>query len=797
MATFESSSSGQTPERSHRLSWLTAEWALLVIVTGVTAAGGGSWLFGWHDAADPLWAAAALIAAIPASIVVVRDLRRGNVGADVIAVLALLGSVVVAEYLAGALVAVMLATGQTLEAYAQRRASRDLRALLARAPRTARRRTPDRPDLIEVVPLDAVAVGDRLLVGPGETVPVDGELADPAVLDESVITGESLLVTREAGERVASGVGNAGPAFDLLAIAPAAASTYAGIVRLAERATADRAPLVRLADRYAAIFLPIALGLAGVAWLVSDDPVRAVAVLVVATPCPLLLATPIAIVSGLSRAARRGVVIRDGGALETLGRASTLLVDKTGTLTAGRPEVVDVVAAPGNSTDEVLRLAGAVEQASPHVLAAAIVHEAAIRRLPLPAATDISEDPGHGVSGTVSGRRVLVGRFPASGLSWAASVHERVELESVAVAWVVADDLPIGAIVLRDPVRADAANTIRRLRQAGFHRIVMLTGDRPRAAAEVAAHLGLDDAVAGCTPADKVARVRAESERSVTVMVGDGVNDAPALAAADVGIAVAARGSTASAEIADAVLIVDRLDRLADTAWIARRSRRIATESAALGMGLSLVAMGFAAVGLLPPAAGAFLQEAIDVLAIANALRVLAGRVSPRPLEPATDALLRGFAAEHETLRGVLAELRTTADLIATAPGDPASKTALERTLARLAEEILPHEAAEELRLYPALSRPLGGSATATMSRAHFEIQRLADRITVHAGLADGTRLRSDQIPDLLASLYGLDAVLRLHFSQEEEHFFALATDPDEPTGPMTPRAGDQRSDSP
>jgi hemerythrin-like domain-containing protein len=307
----------------------------------------------------------------------------------------------------------------------------------------------------------------------------------------------------------------------------------------------------------------------------------------------------------------------------------------------------------------------------------------------------------------------------------------------------------------------------------------MLTGDRERAAAEVATHLGLDGAVSGCTPADKVERVRAEAELAVTVMIGDGVNDAPALAAASVGIAIGARGATASAEVADAVLTVDQLDGLADTVVIANRARRIAVQSAATGMGLSLVAMAVAAVGALPPAAGAFLQEAIDVLVILNALRVLADPNRGSALRPDTEALLREFAAEHEVLRDALTELRATADRIAAAPTTPEAVEALERVHRRLTEEILPHEHAEEHRLYPVLAEPLGGeAATVPMSREHVEIDRLAGRIDAHLRLAGGASLRAEQIPDLLASLYGLDAVLRLHFSQEEEQLFSLAGPP-------------------
>ena len=341
----------EQPARARRWAW--AEWAPLVLLTAAVLAGAALWFAGAHDAARLVWAAVTVVALVPAAWTTLRQLWLRQFGVDVIAVLALLGALLVREYLAGAVIAVMVATGRALEEYAQRRATRDLRALLERAPRQARRRTPDGG--IEVVPLDRVAVGDRLVVGPGDVVPVDGVVEEAATLDESVVTGESQLVTRAAGEEVASGVVNAGAGFGLRARRNAAESTYAGIVRLAGEATARKAPMVRLADRYAAAFVPFTLVLAGLAWLLSGEFTRAVAVLVVATPCPLLLATPIAVVSGLSRVARRGVLVRDGGSLEQLGRARTLLLDKTGTLTAGRPRAAEVVVAPGGDRDDVLR----------------------------------------------------------------------------------------------------------------------------------------------------------------------------------------------------------------------------------------------------------------------------------------------------------------------------------------------------------------------------------------------------------------------------------------------------------
>lgn len=766
-----------------RRRWVRpVHWAgpvLVAATVGALTAGGIAWVAGARRVADGCWIAGTLVAAIPAVAWVLAALRRRRVGVDLIAVLSLVGTLLVGEYLAGALIAVMLAGGRALEAAAERRAHHDLRALLEHAPRSARRRV---GSAVTVVALDEVVLDDLLVVGPGEVVPVDGRVADAvAVLDESVLTGEPLQVERRRDEPVRSGVVNAGNAFEMRATATAADSTYARIVRLAAQAGAENAPVVRLADRYAAWFLPLTLLVALGAWLASGSPVRAVAVLVVATPCPLLLAAPVAIVSGLSRSSRHGVLIRGGAALENLGHATTLVMDKTGTLTMGRPAVVDVVSAPGLDAVQILRLAAAVDQMSPHVLAEAIVGEARIRGIKLSLPTEVVEEPGRGVTGTVDGQRVQVGKLArdARSAEWTRAATNRALLDNAAIVWVCVDGRTAGAVLLRDPLRRHAPRTVRRLRSAGLDRLVMLTGDRAAPAREVAAVLGLDEVYAEQSPADKVAAVRAEKERAVTVMVGDGVNDAPALAAASVGVAMGARGATASSEAADIVLTTDRLERLADAMDIARWSRRIAVQSAVVGMGLSLAAMAVAAIGWLPPAAGALLQEGIDVAVIANALRALRGNPALEVDLPApTEQMLRRFDAEHDELRDTVGLLRDAADRLAAAP-DQSALQAITRAHALITERILPHERAEEIQLYPALAHPLGtGEATATMSRTHAEIQRLSDRIGAHVALAQSTgAIGPDQVDDLLACLYGLHALLRLHFVQEEESYFTLAED--------------------
>lgn len=757
-------------DRRHVAVQILLSVTLVALFSGAVA-----WLLGSQPIAEICWAAVTVIAIVPAMWWVAAALRHGQLGVDVIAVLSLIGALAVHEYLAGALIAVMLATGQTLEAGAERRAAKDLTSLLDRAPRQARRRSATG---VTTVPLADVAANDRLVIGPGEMVPVDARIvSDWAVLDESVLTGESVHVQRRAGQRVRSGAINAGGAIEVEATASAADSTYAGIVRLAQQAAAQTAPVVRLADRVAAWFVPMTLVVAGFAWLFSGVPTRAVAVLVVATPCPLILAAPVAIVSGMSRASRIGVVVRGGGALENLGRAATVVLDKTGTVTTGRPQGTDVLVAPGWTATEVLRLAASADQFSPHVLARSIVDEAMRRGLSLSAPVDVFEEPGVGITATVDGHQVSVGNheLPPEPPPWAAAALSRASFDGAVVAWVSVDGHLAGALTLVDPLRPDAPRTIRRLRTVGINRVVMLTGDQPAPAEQIGVVLGLDEVRARQTPADKVAGVRAEGQKAVTVMVGDGVNDAPALAAATVGIALGAHGATASSEAADIVLTTDRLDRLADAMVIARHARAIALQSMIVGMGMSMVAMGFAALGLLTPVIGALLQEGIDVAVILNALRALRGPRGTPPLGATAEELIHRFSAEHDRMRDDLAIFRDAARLLSSR--DHRSALPVIRQADQfLREELLPHEHAEDRALYPALAAPLGSAeATATMSRMHAEIDRLARRLHAHVEVADAEGgIRDDQAEDLLACLYGLHALLSLHFVQEEENFFVL-----------------------
>jgi heavy metal translocating P-type ATPase len=602
--------------------------AILVIVLAAVIAGGVLWLAGVYGAADIAWAAAVVLALIPLSISVARDLLHRETGVDLIALLAMAGSLILGQYLAGAVVGLMLSGGQALERYASARARRELSALLARAPQVVHRYE---HGVLTAPHIGEVRKGDRLLVKPGEVVPVDGVLASPsAVLDESALTGESRPAERGAGETVRSGVVNADAPFDIRALTTAEQSTYAGIVRLVREAQDSKAPFVRLADRYATWFLPLTLGVALLAWGVSGNPVRALAVLVVATPCPLILAAPVAIVAGISRAASRGIIVKGGGALETLGRARTLVFDKTGTLTAGSPRVASVETFGGLARDELLRLAASLDQVSLHVFAGGIVSAATARNFHLELPTEVHEHGGKGIEGTVSGHRVALGqaRWLAAGTALpeaAVALKSRLDARGAMAVFVAIDGEMAGALVIEDPVRADTPQALRALRRAGITRIVLLSGDRRDAAQTVGASLGVDAVFSEHTPEQKVQAVLHERLAGVTVMVGDGVNDAPALAAADVGIAMGARGATASSEAADAVIVVDRLDRVAEAVLIARRAQHIAIQSVMAGMALSGIGMALATFGILPPVAGAFFQEAIDVAVILNALRALGG----------------------------------------------------------------------------------------------------------------------------------------------------------------------------
>ena len=757
------------------MRWLRerGSWLVLVPASALLAAGVVAAVVDAESWRDGFWIAAGVVGVLASLAAVVRGLLDRSAGVDLLALLAVVGALATGEYLAAALIAVMLGTGSVLDQWAQASARRELSLLLARSPRTANL---VRADAIEHVDVEEVQVGDTLLIGAGEIVPVDARLLVSGTFDESALTGESVPVDHLPGDTIRSGIVNAGSPVRAVATQIAANSTYADVVRMVAAAQAQSSRYVRFADRIAWWFIPLALAVAAAAWLISGDATRAVAVLVVATPCPLLLAVPVAVISGVSQAAKRGVVIKGGQVLEQLAGGRVLLFDKTGTLTSGRPSLRAVHVAEGIGVDELLTAAASLDQASPHVLASAVVRAAQERGLALVMPSDVEEVHGHGIRGTVQGRQVAVGKagwiLAEQHPQWARRARHEADLEGCVSILVALDGRPAGALLLMDSLRPESPRMIRRLRSAGFRRTVLVTGDRADLAETVGRLAGVDEVRAEQTPADKVAVVRQEEQFGSVVMVGDGINDAPALAAADVGVALAGRGATATSEAAGVVLTVNRIDRLADAVVIARRARRIAAQSAWLGMALSGLAMIAAALGFLPAAAGALLQEFIDLLAIGNALRVQAVKTRAAvSIPPDRMELLTRTAAEHEAVRPIADRIRSTADgLGEEADADPLAP--VRELLVSLDGELLPHERREEQELLPEMAQALGGAdPVGVLSRTHAEIEHLVRRL--HRIVSAPDLPSADAVAEARRTMYVLYGVLQLHNAQEDEGIFS------------------------
>jgi heavy metal translocating P-type ATPase len=744
---------------------------LIAIALGALLLGGLASFYGNAQLATWIWGAGTLPVALALLVSMVRSFLQGQLGVDAVALVSMSAALILGETLAGVVVAIMYAGGNVLEDYAIGRAERDLKSLVDRAPVVAHRKIGE--EIVDV-PVEQIAIGDLLLVRGGEVVPVDGIVdSELAMLDEAAVTGEAMPVTRRYGQAVVSGTINAGNAFEMRAGASAGESTYAGIVRMVTSAQEEKAPFIRLADRYALLLLPVTLVVAGATWLFSGDPVRGLAVLVVATPCPLILAAPVAFVAGVSRAARHGILIKGGRPLEALARTRTVMLDKTGTLTVGGARLVGIETAPGETADEVLRLAASLEQASQHVVAAAIVAAARSKGLDLEPPANVRETMGSGLQGSVAGRQLKVGSYSLVAGSrqpedWAARALRRGAWRSALSVFVELDGRMIGVLLLGDELRRETPRTVQELRSQGIERIIMVTGDRADTAETIGAALDLDSVLADRVPSDKVEAVAVEQKLSPTLMVGDGINDAPALAAAGVGIAMGARGASASSQAADAVILVDRLDKVAEALSIARRARRIAVQSIVAGMAMSGVAMIAAGLGWLTPVAGALVQEVIDVAVILNALRALGGGFRfGRETMPAARA--RALRDDHVLLEGELETLRSIVDALDDA--DPQAAVALIRDATRIvSEKIVAHEREDEGSVYPRIMTYLADThGLAAMSRAHREIlhrARLLERLAKELAPGDADRYL---VRDAQRAIESIAALVRIHNAQEEE----------------------------
>ncbi|MGX1235998.1 heavy metal translocating P-type ATPase [Bradyrhizobium japonicum] len=752
-------------------------WALVAIAIAGLTAGILARAAGRPDLAGLAWAigTAPVIGGLAVSIV--RDLLSGRLGVDAIALLSMSAALALGQPLAGAVVALMYSGGNVLEDIAVARAERDLRSLVDRAPRQAHRKSGER---IEDVPVDAISVGEGLLVRAGEIIPVDGIVGSAlATIDESAVTGEPIPVEKARGSAVLSGSLNAGETFELTVTAPAGESTYAGIVRMVTAAQTAKAPFVRMADRYALILLPVTLVIAFVAWRISGDLTRSLAVLVAATPCPLILAAPVAFIAGVAQAARRGILAKGSGALEALARAHTVLFDKTGTLTVGGARLLSIEVAPGGDPDEVLRLGASLEQASHHVLAKTVVAAAVERGLELKAPEQVKEAMGSGMSGLIEGQQVMAGArqmLPSnSELSpWELRAIRRASWRSALIVFVAVDGRTIGALLLADELRADTPRAIRLLRDAGVARMVMVTGDRAAAAQAIGAALDLDAVLADRVPSDKVEAVRGEQRLRPTIMVGDGINDAPALAVADVGVALGARGASASSEAADVVILADRLDRVGEAILIAQRARRIALQSIVVGMGLSLVAMVAATLGWLAPVPAAITQEVIDVAVILNALRALTPALGAggRRITPEQGLTLRH---DHQTLLRDLDRLRKIVDALDDVTPELAG-TLIGEAQRLVQSSVVKHERDDEDSVYPKLAQVLRERhGLSAMSRAHREILHLARLLSRIVEDMPSEKIDRYIVRDAQRVIEAIETLVRMHTAQEEDIYEAVA----------------------
>lgn len=569
--------------------------------------------FSSTQAANIAWSIGAALGLVLSLRWLIAAIKEKALGSDVLAVLAIVATGLTNEWFAASLISLMLASGRALELWAQGKASKHLDELMKRAPTFVHRISSSGE--VTDIPINEVEISTRLLVKSGEVVPIDGTLDGASVFDESALTGESLPVWREAGSTVSSGVINSGDTVVLVTTTTAQTSTYANLIRLVADAKAQASKGVRLANVWAARFVPLALFIALGTYVITQDIKQAVAVLVAATPCPLILAVPVALVAGISRAAQVGVIIKEGAAIEKLAQAEVVLLDKTGTLTEGGPRITNMIFREGSNPDEVLGLAASLEQTSANVVALAIVEEAKKRGLALSLAAGVSEVHGHGLEGKVGSQTVRVGQPGLPIQPWAS-------LSNALLVEICVDNQVLGYLGLDDPIRKESQGTVTNLKALGVKRVLLVSGDRNETVEAVARQLGITEYFSECTPTQKLDLLKTEKQnaKGSVLVVGDGINDAPALAAADVGVAMGAKGTTAASQAASVVIVEDSIRRLANAVEISQLARSRALQASTIGMSLALIAMLVAAFGYLNPSQAALVQELIDAASITWAL---------------------------------------------------------------------------------------------------------------------------------------------------------------------------------
>lgn len=571
---------------------------------------------GYDKAAHWVLGISAIINVIPLLWGMVQDLRDGSYGIDILAATAIITSVLLHEYWAGMVIVLMLTGGEALEDYAERRAKKELSALLERKPKKA---TVIRKGKTLEIKAKDIVVGDKVIILPGEVVPVDGFIVEGATsFDESDLTGESLPVEKRVGDQVMSGSINAEGNVTIKAIHTAKDSQYEQIIKLVKAASSSQAPFVRLADRYSIPFTILAFVIAGATWYVTGHAIRFLEVIVVATPCPLLLGAPIALISGMSRAAKHGIIVKTGSSMERLAEVQTIAFDKTGTLTQGHPSVASVKSHGSFKQEDVLRFAAALEQSSGHILAQAIANAAAAKNIKINAAKQVRQIAGKGVSGRLQGKSIVVGR--SSYLEELGVAIPKTAVQAQTASYVAVDGKLAGVITFVDDIRPESQPMLAWLKKLGIKHTLMVTGDNQTTALSIAKKLGIEKVEAECLPGDKIQAIEDIKHRPVA-FIGDGVNDAPVLTAADVGIALGARGSTAASESADVVILLDDVSKVAASVDIAKRTFFIAKQSILMGIFISIGLMAVFATGRFKPVYGAAIQELVDVTVIINALR--------------------------------------------------------------------------------------------------------------------------------------------------------------------------------